>query len=270
MNKKLIIGITANKKTVSVNFSAQQEITYIADVFLDLFKSYDNIIPIIISQENVEHVEEICSILDGLIISSGEDVDPSFYKALNLVKYDENVKDLGSHYHRSKLMAPNKKRDQFEIALYKAAKEKNIPILGICRGMQLINVAEGGTLYQELPASHISHFIEKDGWIHYHNIELDKDSKVYEIFKTSTYTIASIHHQGVDKLGNNLVASARAEDGLIEIIEHKEKDFIVGFQGHIEQMFNFPIYRKVIDVFVEKAMERNNADIRENQESALV
>jgi putative glutamine amidotransferase len=270
MKKKLIIGITANKKTVSVNFSAKQDVTYIADTFLDLFKSYDNIIPIIISQENVEHVEEICGILDGLIISSGEDVDPSFYKALNLIKYDDNVKDLGSHYHRSKLMAPNKKRDQFEISLYKAAKEKNIPILGICRGMQLINVAEGGTLYQELPASHISHFIEKDGWIHYHNIELDKDSKVYEIFKISTYTISSIHHQGVDKLGNNLVASARAEDGLIEIIEHMEKDFIVGFQGHIEHMFNFPLYRKVIDVFVEKAMERSNADIRENKESAFV
>jgi putative glutamine amidotransferase len=265
----VFIGITANKKSVSVNFSTKQDVTYISDAFLGLFKKYDNVIPIIISDENLEHVKEICEILDGLVISSGEDVDPSFYKAFNLIKYD-NVTDLGSSYHRPKLLAPNKKRDQFELELYRVAKEKNIPILGICKGMQLMNVAEGGTLYQELPSTKISHFIEKDGWIHYHDIEIEKKSKLYEIFNTSRYTISSIHHQGIEKLGDNFIASATAEDGLVEIIEHKERDFIVGFQGHIEKMDNFPLYKKVIDVFVEKAMESENVDYRKDQESSFV
>ncbi len=257
MKNKLLIGITTSKREVNVNFS-KQEIFYISKAFNDLLKDFDHVIPVFLSSDtDANHSKEIIEKLDGLILSSGEDIDPSIYNAKNLINYDENIKDAGFAHNRPMLCAPNKRRDLFEISLYKAAKEKNIPVLGICRGMQIINVAEGGTLHQEIPTTDISHFIEKDAWIHYHPISVKSDTKLFDIFKTNTYSVSSDHHQAVDKLGENLVASALADDGIIEIVEHEDHNFIMGLQGHIEKITNnFPLYNKVIEAFIEEAHER--------------
>lgn len=259
MKNKILIGITTSKRSVDVNFLSKQEITYISNSIIELFQSHENVIPVILSHDtHNHHTDEICSILDGLLLSSGEDIDPSFYKTSNQINYDDKVNNIGKAYHRPKSLEPNQKRDQFEINLYHAAKKRNIPILGICRGMQLINVAEGGTLHQENPESHISHFIEKDGWIHYHNIEIDKNSKTYSILSTENIPISSIHHQSINNLGKELKATATAPDGTIEIIEHPDKEFIIGIQGHMEKILsNFPIYKKVIDEFLHAATRRS-------------
>ncbi|EKE26773.1 MAG: hypothetical protein ACD_4C00148G0002 [uncultured bacterium (gcode 4)] len=254
MKKKVFIGITASQREVHVNIS-KKDITYISDDFLALIKYFDNVIPVILPVDiDPEHAKEIVEKLDGIILSSGEDIDPSIYKAVNLIKYDENISGLGEKYHRSLMFVPNIKRDFFEISLYKAAKEKNIPVIGICRGMQLINVAEEGTLYQENPDAGLIHFLGKDGWIHYHDIFLEKNSKIFEVFQIQKYTVCSIHHQSVEKLGKNLVISAKSEDGVVEVIEHKDYDFIIGIQGHIEKMTkNYPLYQKLIEKFIQNA-----------------
>lgn len=258
MKKKLFIGITTSKRTVKVNF-LKQDITYINDSFIDLLKSYDNIIPIILSPDtDPEHAKDIIQRLDGLILSSGEDIDPSLYNAKNEINYHENIEGAGTHYNRPISFAPNKQRDQFEINLYHAAKKNNIPILGICRGMQLINIAEGGTLHQELPETEFEHFLGKDGWIHYHNVTIERDTKLFDLFRIDSYPVSSIHHQAVDKLGENLIVSGKAEDGIVEIIEHLEHEFVVGVQGHIEKIIaNFPLYNKLIEAFVHHANERS-------------
>jgi putative glutamine amidotransferase len=254
MKKKVLIGITTSKRAVDVNFLQKQDITYISNSIIELFQSHDNVIPIILSPDTHPHlIEEVCTILDGLLLSSGEDVDPSFYKSAPMIKYDEKISGTGQPFHRPKMLEPNPKRDKFEIDLYHEAKKKNIPILGICRGMQLINVAEGGTLHQENPQSNISHFIEKDGWIHYHNIKIEKESKLFSLLKTDNSSVSSIHHQSICQLASTLKASAKADDGTIEIIEHAHKDFILGIQGHIEKMANYPIYKKLIDAFIQNA-----------------
>lgn len=264
---QIIIGITANQKKVGVNFSTKQQVSYIAQAFLDLFKDYDSVVTIILPSDlDPSQAETVCGMLDGLILSSGEDLHPSTYHAPELIHYDDRVNGLGSPYHRPKLLEPNLRRDLFELELYRVAKQKNIPILGICRGMQLINVAEEGKLYQEIPTSSILHFVEEDGWIHYHEVEIEQESLVGSILELDRYPISSIHHQGIEVLGKNLKISARANDGLIEIIEHKEKEFIVGVQGHIEKITtNFPFYKKLIDAFVKSAETWKNSLIFENK-----
>lgn len=255
MKKQTLIGITTSKRAVDVNLLSKQEIIYISNAMLELFATHENVVPIILSPDtHPQHADEICSILDGLLLSSGEDVDPSFYNNIELIKYDEKVSGVGKKYHRPTLLEPNIKRDKFEIDLYNAAKAKNIPVLGICRGMQIINVAEGGTLHQEHPDSDISHFMEKDGWINYHNIEIEQDSQIFSILNTLNHTVSSIHHQSVNQLADSLRSSAKADDGTIEIIEHLHEEFIIGIQGHIEKtMKNFPIYKNIINAFVKTA-----------------
>ena len=255
MKKKIIIGITASKRKITSVTSSKQDVTYIPQAFIDLFKEHKNIIPIILYPDmDKDHAKEICAMLDGLILSSGEDVHPSNYNSESFVTYHENNKGFGTKFKRPETFSPNIKRDHFEIELYHAAKEKNIPILGICRGMQVINVAEKGTLFQEIPETKMTHFLEEDGWIHHHEIDIEPDCLTFDIFKKSNYSVSSIHHQAVDKVGNNLKVVGKSPDGITEIIEHNVHDFIIGFQGHIEKITNnFPLYQKIIHAFVERA-----------------
>lgn len=252
MKKKVFIGITANSRKIKVNFFDNQSVSIISNDYFSLLNSYSHVVPIIIPG-HVNNIEkDLISILDGLILSSGEDLDPSMYSQKSLIQYDENIKGLGIPFKRPYSLSPNPVRDQIERNLYFNAKKKKIPILGICRGMQLINVVEGGTLFQELPQNNIRHFLEDDGWINYHDIFCKEESKTYGILGKKQTTISSIHHQAVDKLGENLNIAATSEDGIVEIIESKDKNsFILGFQGHVEAILsNYPSYRKLIDAFI--------------------
>jgi putative glutamine amidotransferase len=190
---------------------------------------------------------EVVSRLDGLVIIGGQDVDPILYKAKQEVVYKE-MSGKGERYLRPMDYAPNRKRDDFEIALYQAAKLKKIPILGICRGLQLINVAEGGTLYEELPESKIFHEAGADGWAQGHFIKIAPGTKTHQLLQVEDYVMSSRHHQGIEQLGKNLKASAWSEDGLIEIFEWAGDDqWIFGVQGHIEQTRqNYPLYDRLL------------------------
>ncbi|ADO68343.1 gamma-glutamyl-gamma-aminobutyrate hydrolase family protein [Stigmatella aurantiaca] len=174
---------------------------------------------------------------DGLILTSGQDVDPASYGAKCEVEYTAKARGFGTPYERPLSLAPDAKRDKVELALYQAAKERRLPILGVCRGMQLINVAEGGTLHQEIPpASSVRHELDEDGWINYHSLILQPDTLSAEILGRNAYFISSIHHQAVNVLGRGLRASATAEDGIVEMIEHTDPNlFILGVQGHVEK-----------------------------------
>jgi putative glutamine amidotransferase len=123
--------------------------------------------------------------------------------------------------------------------------------------MQLINVAEGGTLFEELAESSISHYIDPDGWINYHSISIVPNTLSSKLLGVNSYFVSSIHHQGVEKIGNNLKISAFAEDGVIEIIEHEdEARFIIGFQGHVEKIRkNQSAYDSIFKAFFERSKE---------------
>lgn len=159
---------------------------------------------------------------DGLLLSGGVDFDPALFDS-------EPHPDLGF---------VDETRDLFEIALYQAAKHRGIPILGICRGIQAINVAEGGSLYQHLPAlgdrhQHAQHNI--DGSL-FHKLTLEPDSELARAFGKTTIRTNSYHHQAIEKLGNNLKVTARAEDSTIEAVEGIT-GAILGVQWHPEMSF---------------------------------
>jgi putative glutamine amidotransferase len=158
--------------------------------------------------------------LDGVLFSNGADVDPSHYQL-------EPVHGLGE-------LDPE--RDEFEIALYQALKALNKPRLGVCRGMQLINIAEGGTLHQHIPALEgvwADHHQRARKAILGHSVQVVPESHLGQAFGTEQIRVNSYHHQGVKTLAPSLTVAARASDGLVEAYEGEQ---IMGVQWHPEAL----------------------------------
>jgi putative glutamine amidotransferase len=169
-----------------------------------------------------EHPDELLDLLDGLILAGGSDVDPAFYGA------QRHPMTIGT----------NPERDAFEVALAQAAIARDLPFLGICRGMQVLNVARGGTLFQHLPESHGHEEHRRnpgsfDGADHL--VRLDGGSLAARAAGEDVHTTLSHHHQAVDDVGDGLVVTGRSEiDGLPEAIELPERRFVLGVQWHPE------------------------------------
>ncbi|MEZ4632884.1 MAG: gamma-glutamyl-gamma-aminobutyrate hydrolase family protein [Deinococcales bacterium] len=160
---------------------------------------------------------------DGLLLSGGADYDPECYG-------EDPHPHLGS---------VGESRDQFELALYKAAKTKGIPVLGICRGIQSINVAEGGSLYQHVPdlAGSIQHGQQDIGGRPSHRVNLASDSLLAKAYGKLSLKTNSYHHQAVKDLGKDLRITARSADGIVEAVESTSQQFVLGLQWHPEMSF---------------------------------
>ena len=185
----------------------------------------------------VECPEEALELLDGLLLAGGADIDPASYGAVAHAETQDSVPE----------------RDAFEIALTRAAIERDLPVLGICRGMQLINVALGGTLEQHLP-EHLGHEEHRrvigtfDGSDH--DVEVLDGTLAMRVIGAGVHGTKSHHHQGVDRLADGLSVGARSpRDGLIEAIELPERSFVLGVQWHPEADPTSP----VIDGLIEAA-----------------
>jgi putative glutamine amidotransferase len=170
----------------------------------------------------LEDPDEVLDLLDGLVLAGGADIDPSSYGAS---AHPETVDTVPE-------------RDRFEIALVRAAIERDLPVLGICRGMQLINVAYGGTLLQHLPErfGHHEHLRVPgtfDGADH--DVDLVEGTLAARAAGETHHATKSHHHQGVDHLGDGLqISGCSAMDGLPEAIEIPERRFVLGVQWHPE------------------------------------
>lgn len=229
--KKTIVGIVTNLEFVSKGIYKKE----VHDVNSDYINMIINNggIPVIIPFVNeVSKLTEILNNIDCLLLIGGEDISPSCYSQSKSIK---------------------NKRDIFEIEIYNYFKKCKKPILGICRGLQLINVAEGGTL-KNIENSQIKHFIDEDGWINHHEIFINDNTRIKRILNVDKYTVSSVHHQKIEKLGQNIIVSSQSEDGIIESIEYTGDSFIMGFQGHIEKCLdNFSKYNDVIKFFIKEA-----------------
>lgn len=144
------------------------------------------------------------------------------------------------------------------MSLITKALDMNIPILGICRGIQLINVAAGGSLYQDIKEQYnteISHSIPGSRkWDIIHKIDLVRGTKLYDIYDSKTKGVNSFHHQAVKNLAPSLKASAYSEDGLVEGFELEGTRFLIGVQWHPEKMFEkYPEELKIFRSFVAAA-----------------
>lgn len=178
------------------------------------------VLPII---KDLSDVERYLDLVDGLILTGGGDLSPIYFG-------EEPIKEVDSICLS---------RDNMEIELFKKAYERNIPILGICRGLQVMNVALGGTLYQDINvqvANAIGHMCSYNIHQGYHTISILKDSLFHSIFKTDKLIVNSQHHQSIKDLGQNLKVSSTTVDGVIESIESTNDKWLLGTQFHPEVM----------------------------------
>ena len=175
----------------------------------------------IIRRRNLS-VRDYVNALDGLILQGGADIDPKVYGEAR-----------SEHVGRTDPV-----RDAFELELLRAFAAADKPVFGICRGMQLINVAYGGTLYQDLAhdgAAKDPHVIAAAYDEHLHELHLEPGSLMAELHaRVDKPFVNSIHHQGVKRLGETLTVEARAPDGVIEAIRKPDARFIMGVQWHPE------------------------------------
>lgn len=181
----------------------------------------------------------------GLLLSGGDDLNPDFYNSPK----------------RSKAAHASPKRDKQEIQLLKWALEDDKPVLGICRGMQLLNVALGGSLHQDigadLPAAYNHTLcIDRKDFNHLaHRLKIASDSRLAAILGVKRINTNTLHHQAIQKLGGGLVATAYTEDGVIEAIELPGKRFVIGVQSHPEALEAATelLWRKLFTGFVDSA-----------------
>ena len=160
---------------------------------------------------------------DGLLLTGGEDVEPALYGA-------EPAPQLG---------AVDPARDRFELALFQEARERGIPILAVCRGIQLVNVALGGTLWQDLPterAGAVVHNAPGARNARTHAVRVREGSRIADAVGATRLSVNSFHHQAVRDLATGLVATAWADDGLIEGVEAEGGSWLLGVQWHPEEM----------------------------------
>lgn len=160
---------------------------------------------------------------DGLILTGGVDVDPELY---------------GADPHPM-LGLVDRPRDLFEGALYRAARARGLPVLGVCRGHQLINVLAGGTLHQHLPALQgtLQHEQLELGGAPSHRVKLESGTPLAAAFGAETVRCNSFHHQAVDRLGEGLRAVGWSGDGVVEALESTSGSFVLGVQWHPEMSF---------------------------------
>lgn len=191
------------------------------------------VLPVTDDEEVIIEAAERC---DGFLISGGPDIDAKLYGEQNKV-YNGELSPI---------------RDMLEIRIAKKAFEDGKPVLGICRGIQIMNVAFGGTLYQDI-GSQVKdtnkHFQEAPKWYPTHEIIIEKDSRVWSWFGKEREEVNSFHHQAVKETAPGFVVTSRAPDGIIESIEHIHHRFAVGVQWHPELMWQED--QKFLTMFVD-------------------
>jgi putative glutamine amidotransferase len=197
-------------------------------------------IPVIVPPLGADAIDPLLSRLQGICIAGGPDIDPRSY---------------GGEAH-PKLGPTEPELDQFELAVTWAARARCIPILAICRGAQVLNVALGGSLHMHLPdeaGGSVEHRrAGSDGPAARHEIRVDGDSALGRVIGSERVTVNSYHHQAARKLGRGLRAVAHADDGVIEGIELAGPDFVVGVQWHAECM-EAPEQQALFEAFVDAA-----------------
>lgn len=239
--KKPIIGITLDLANDSKKYS------YARHPWYALRQNYAECvieaggIPIMIPYS--ENIDSLLDIIDGLVIPGGdEDINPKFY---------------GQTIKSSKVRT-NDKRAEFELNITKRAISRNMPIFGICGGMQLINVVLGGSLIQHIPdhiKSDVNHEQPYPKDIPTHLINIEENTVLFELAGCKELVINSTHHQAIDILGSDLIITAKAEDGIIEAIESLGYKFLVGVQWHSEYLntkLDYNLFKRLIEKSIKQ------------------
>jgi putative glutamine amidotransferase len=198
---------------------------------------------IIPAAQDRKSLERILSSVQGLILSGGPDVHPRRFG-------EEPLAGLGE---------VDETLDRMELMAAGLAVEKNLPVLGICRGIQVLNIALGGTLYQDIPSQlpeSICHAPKADKAVNTHMVRIEPGSRLHRLFGKREIWVNGKHHQSVKDVAPGLVVTARAKDGVIEAVEFPGKRFVIGVQWHPEGTWrDDPHSGKLFQTFVKTARQ---------------
>ncbi|MBW7572698.1 gamma-glutamyl-gamma-aminobutyrate hydrolase family protein [Caproiciproducens faecalis] len=180
------------------------------------------VLPLSSDEEDIAALTKLC---DGFLFTGGPDVHPALFN-------EETLRFCGSI---------DVQRDRFEILLLNQAVQADKPVLGICRGIQLMNVALGGSLYQDIPAQvsglPVAHYQKPPYDVAVHGITIEKESPLYGILHKTKMLVNSMHHQAVKELAPPLLCGASSADGLAECLYMPGRRFFMGVQWHPEYLF---------------------------------
>lgn len=195
-------------------------------------------IPVVLPPLRPDSIDPLLDQVAGLCLSGGPDLDPKTYSQRADPRLGPTWPEL----------------DAIELAVARAADERELPLLAICRGMQALNVARGGTLLQHLPDDgEIRHRQEAAAHERTHEVRVEPGSRLGTILGREADGVNSFHHQAIDELGERLRPVAWAPDGVIEAIEDDDREFLIGVQWHAECLANAPEHLEFFKAFVRAA-----------------
>ncbi len=182
---------------------------------------------------------------DGIILTGGGDIHPKFYGREEMIDLMDD---------------PNEARDEFEFAVVQQALQHEIPMLGVCRGMQVFNVAMGGSMIPDVQKAGYNDHSKGPGGHRTHSITVEPETILHSVVGSDRAEINTSHHQAVDRIGHSLRVSARSEDGLIDCMEWENPDkqpFILLVQWHPERMpdTNSPAAMGLLEKFMQQFVE---------------
>lgn len=234
MGRKPLIGIT-----MDIRETEKGLYQYIHKNYLDAIEMAGGTALALPISYDEESIKAVIKAIDGLILSGGGDIHPSYYS-------EEVITKL--------YLTPNDRID-FELSLFRDMMKLRKPILGICYGMQLINIAMGGNLYQDIKKQ----VPRSEDHRKNHSIRIGPEGRLHNIMdKVEVIDVISSHHQGIKDIGRDLAISAEAEDGIIEAIEMEDYPFLIGVQWHPE--------REIGDLFTKRLMVSFVKDCRGDKE----
>lgn len=241
--KKPLIGITAN-----ILIDGQDDLfpgihrDYVNDDYIRAIENAGGIpiiLPVVFNEEDIQAQVQV---LDGILLTGGYDVNPLFYG-------EEPMEKLGFVLQE---------RDKYEIELIKIAIEFNKPMFGICRGIQILNVALGGSLYQDISyieGVKLKHMQNSLKGSPSHTVDIIKGTRLFEELGEKVIT-DSLHHQAIKKPADTLEITALSKDGVVEALEYTGKNYILAVQWHPEKMFeNYPIMLKLFERLVKESQK---------------
>lgn len=242
---KPVIGVTMGLSMEDHNPKVYDgyRFEFLKEQYYEALEEYDAVILALANTPHIEHSDYYIEFIDGLMLVGGEDVNPGLYGA-------EKSEKTGETFVR---------RDYFEREMIFKAVARKIPILGICRGHQLLNGVFGGSLYQDLSEREektLNHMqTEARDFSNSHEIEIAPNSRLEKILKKDKIRVNSAHHQILNRIPEGLVPVAIAADGVVEALEGTDEGYILSLQWHPEAMPNDESSIAIFTDFVRAARE---------------
>ena len=216
-----IIGITSEMLNIGLEFQASYNVNILNEDYKKLVEdrgAIPIILPVVTNMDLIDYYVDMC---DGFLFTGGADINPLVYG------------ELPNH----NLGSTDLERDEFEIGLMKKIIDVDKPVLSICRGMQILNIARGGNLIQHIPddLDYFNHMSNGNKYDLAHSVKFEKGNLFYNLFRDEIH-VNSSHHQGLKDLGQGIEVMGRAEDGMIEAVGLKDSKFNYGVQWHPEEL----------------------------------